>query len=43
VAAFIGSVMEGGGQVISFEEIHSTSLAVFKTLASLRTGEKQKL
>jgi predicted dehydrogenase/threonine dehydrogenase-like Zn-dependent dehydrogenase len=43
VAAFIDSVLKGGAGPIPFEEIHSTSMAVFKTLASLRTGDRQTL
>jgi polar amino acid transport system substrate-binding protein len=39
VESFIGSILEGKGPIIPFEEIYSTSLVTFRILESLRTGQ----
>ena len=39
VESFIGSILEGKGSIIPFEEIYSTSLVTFRILESLRTGQ----
>jgi predicted dehydrogenase len=40
VRQFIGSISEGNGGLIPFEEIYSTSLVTFKITESIRTGER---
>jgi len=39
VKQFIEAILNGTREVIPFEEIHSASLATFKIIESLRTGE----
>ena len=40
VRAFIDAILQGRGEPIAFEEIHSASLVTFKILESIRTGER---
>jgi hypothetical protein len=39
VRQFIEAILNGTGEVIPFEEIHSASLATFKIIESIRAGE----
>ena len=38
VTRFLDAIIDGSGEVIPFEEIHSASLATFKIIESIRTG-----
>ena len=39
VKQFIEAILDGTGEVIPFEEIHSASLTTFRIIESIRTGE----
>ena len=39
VKQFIEAILNGTGEVIPFEEIHSASLTTFKIIESIRFGE----
>jgi predicted dehydrogenase len=39
VAGFVKSILQGGGSPISFDDIYTTSLATFKALESVRSGQ----
>ena len=39
VRQFIGAILNGTGEVIPFEDIHSASLTTFKIIESIRSGE----
>ena len=43
VRQFIEAILNGTGEVIPFEEIHSASLATFKIIESIRSGESVKI
>ena len=38
VKQFVGAILEGQENPISFEEIYNTSLVTFKIIESIRTG-----
>ncbi|MCG8567468.1 MAG: bi-domain-containing oxidoreductase [Desulfobacterales bacterium] len=43
VRLFVKSILEGKGWLIPYEELHSTSLATFNVLESLKTGNAVRL
>ncbi len=43
ILAFLQCIREGGKEIIPFEQIYHTSLATFKILDSIQSGQSQKL